>query len=100
MGKMVWDVFRMLLRVIVLVLLIFCGMLFTGCSKEVVLDGYNAASQSVGDMQLTFFPEGERTYGGDHYTGSCQPILDLPDGSIYFGIAAEDFSGKVELEIK
>lgn len=60
----------MLMRIIVMVLLILCGMLFTGCSKESILKGYNTVLQSVGDLQLTFFLKGERTYGEDHYTGN------------------------------
>jgi len=56
----------------VLVCTLVSGLLFTGCSKDEVLEQYNDVIQLAGNVMLTkdFSLEGSRTYGDDHYTGT------------------------------
>ena len=48
----------------------FC-LLLSGCSKEEVLEKYNAVVEKVGEVQLTndINLQGKRDYGEDYYTG-------------------------------
>ena len=101
----------------------FC-LLLSGCSKEEVLEKYNAVVEKVGEVQLTndINLQGKRDYGEDYYTGTYQAeykkfsdteylfggttigtyenTITLPDGSNYIGIAGNDFSGTVKIEVK
>ena len=54
-------------------ILISC-LLLSGCSKEEVLEKYNAVVEKVGEVQLTndINLQGKRDYGEDHYTGTYQ----------------------------
>ena len=49
----------------------FC-LLLSGCSKEEVLEKYNAVVEKVGEVQLTndINLQGKRDYGEDYYTGT------------------------------
>lgn len=51
--------------------LTFC-LCLSGCSKEGILDAYNAVIRMAGQTGLTswFDLEGDRRYGVDHYTGN------------------------------
>ena len=51
----------------------FC-LLLSGCSKEEVLEKYNAVVEKVGEVQLTndINLQGKRDYGEDYYTGTYQ----------------------------
>ena len=54
-------------------ILISC-LLLSGCSKEEVLEKYNAVVEKVGEVQLTndINLQGKRDYGEDYYTGTYQ----------------------------
>lgn len=54
-------------------ILMFC-LLLSGCSKEEVLEKYNAVVEKVGEVQLTndINLQGKRDYGEDYYTGTYQ----------------------------
>lgn len=52
----------------------FVCLLLSGCSKEEVLEKYNAVVEKVGEVQLTndINLQGKRDYGEDYYTGTYQ----------------------------
>ena len=52
--------------------------LFSGCSKDQVLDTYNSVLQAAGSVQLTssFSLQGERKGGIDDFTGTYQAEYD------------------------
>ena len=81
----------------------FC-LLLSGCSKEEVLEKYNAVVEKVGEVQLTndINLQGKRDYGEDYYTGTYQAEYKKFSDTEYLfgGTTIERAAGKqVELFI-
>ena len=72
--------------------------LFSGCSKDQVLDTYNSVLQAAGSVQLTssFSLQGERKGGIDDFTGTYQAEYDDFSGTEYLfgGTFVEREAGK------
>ena len=89
-------------------ILVSC-LLLSGCSKEEVLEKYNAVVEKVGEVQLTnnINLQGKRDYGEDHYTGTYQAEYKKFSDTEYLfgGTTIERAAGKqvevfCDLEIK